>query len=147
MSILQAKGRTRIRQGINGLPRLDNKTVLLCLQRGSIQAEPTKINIKILQGLFLQLEAAVLCRRDGDLDDALDVGNAVLVGGVAEGQVAFAGVEEFEDGADRVGRVFGELDCTFLGFFELAFACGAEEGEFADDVAVGEEGDLAGADE
>ena len=63
-----------------------------------------------------------------------------------EAGVVVAFVEVFEDGGEDFGEFFGEVDSFGGGFEELAAADGGEEGGVGEDVFVGGEEALLGAD-
>ena len=60
--------------------------------------------------------------------------------------IVVAFVEVFEDGGEDFGGFFGEVDSFGGGFEELAAADGGEEGRVGEDVFVGCEETLLGAD-
>ena len=65
---------------------------------------------------------------------------------VEEAGVVVAFVEVFEDGGEDFGELFGEVDSFGGGLEELAAADGGEEGGVGEDVFVGGEETLLGAD-
>ena len=65
---------------------------------------------------------------------------------VEEAGVVVAFVEVFEDGGEDFGELFGEVDSFGGGLEELAAADGGEEGGVGEDVFVGGEKALLGAD-
>lgn len=60
--------------------------------------------------------------------------------------IVIAFVKVFEDGGEDFGDFFGEVDSFGGGFEELATADGGEEGGGGEDVFVGGEEALGGAD-
>lgn len=65
---------------------------------------------------------------------------------VQEARVVVAFVEVFEDGREDFGGFLGKVDSFGGGFEELATADGGEEGGVGEDVFVGCEETLLGAD-
>lgn len=65
---------------------------------------------------------------------------------VQQARVVVALVEVLEDGGEDLGEFFGEVDAFGGGFEELAAADGGEEGGVGEDVFVGGEETLFGAD-
>ena len=90
-------------------------------------------------GRVVDRRLRVLLRRDLELPRV-----AALV--VQEARVVVAFVEVFEDGGEDFGDFFGQGDSFGAGLEELAAADGGEEGGVGEDVFVGGEEALLGAD-